>query len=346
MSDRTDLIFEAARLHYEEGLKQDDVARLLKVSRPTVARYLAMAKEMQYVHTRVLQPKGHAFLHDLEVALCERYPALREALLTPSRSAALQTGSLLAKRAVAEELAERAAVMVDQLLTSRRRAETETVVAVARGEMIDAVIRRVRPTRPLPALEVLPMLGYLRSREYPYDANRLAEELARLYAGDFQWIPAPAVVTAEEAAVLQNMPLVAQPLARLTNDVPMVITSISCPFQTLPDGTRELRQSTLLQSARVAPETIEALARDEGAIGEICGWYFARDRLLEIPGVTVLGLPLGRLQTFAADPERSVIGVAGGDPQRLEAVQAALRLGLINVLVTDYLTAHALLQTD
>lgn len=346
MSDQTDLIFEAARLHYEEGLKQDDVARRLKVSRPTVARYLAMAKDMQYIHTRVLQPKSHAFLHDLEVALCERYPALREALLTPSRAAALQAGHPLAKRAVAEELAERAAMLVDKLLTSRRRAEAEPVVAVARGEMLDAVIRRVRPSRPLPELEVLPMLGYLRSREYPYDANRLAEEFARLCAGDFQWIPAPAVVTSEEAAVLGNMPLVAEPLARLNNDVTMVITSISCPFQTLPDGSLELRQSTLLQSARVAPETIQWLAESEGAIGEICGWYFARDRLLETPGVTVLGLPLARMRAFAADPERSVVGVAGGDPQRLEAVQAALRLGLINVLVTDYLTAHALLEAD
>ena len=344
MADRTDLIFEAARLHYEEGLKQDDVARRLKVSRPTVARYLAMAKEMQYVHTRVLQPKGHAFLHDLEVALCERYPALQEALLTPSRAAALQSGSTAARRAVAEELAERAAVMVDQLLTSRRRNDQQPVVAVARGEMIDAVIRRVRPSRPLPELEVLPMLGYLRSREYPFDANRLAEELARVYAGDYQWIPAPAVVTAEEAAVLRNMPLVAEPLARLTNDVTMVITSISCPFLRKPSGELELRQSTLLQSERVPPETIEALARDEGAIGEICGWYFAKDRLLETPNVTVLGLPLDRLQAFAADPDRAVVGVAGGDPQRLDATRAALTLGLVNILVTDYLTAHALLQ--
>jgi len=289
MSDRTDLIFEAARLHYEEGLKQDDVARLLKVSRPTVARYLAMAKEMQYVHTRVLQPKGHAFLHDLEVALCERYPALREALLTPSRSAALQTGSLLAKRAVAEELAERAAVMVDQLLTSRRRAETETVVAVARGEMIDAVIRRVRPTRPLPALEVLPMLGYLRSREYPYDANRLAEELARLYAGDFQWIPAPAVVTAEEAAVLRTCRWWPSRWRGCPTSLRW-ITSISCPLQTFPKHAG-FDNRPLLQSARVAPDTIEALALLRGALGEIL-WMVLRPRpVAEIPGGRCSGCP-------------------------------------------------------
>ena len=64
MADRHNIIFEAARLHFEQGLKQDDVARRLKVSRPTAARYLAMAREMGYVHVRVLDPKGRVFTDD------------------------------------------------------------------------------------------------------------------------------------------------------------------------------------------------------------------------------------------------------------------------------------------
>ncbi|MCC7493373.1 MAG: hypothetical protein IT204_13545 [Fimbriimonadaceae bacterium] len=344
MADRADWIFEAARLHFEEGLKQEDVARLLKVSRPTVTRYLAMAREMGYVQTRVLQPQGHAFLHDLEVALTTRYPLLREALLTPSRRDAFEPGDGPARRALAAELAERTARWVDQQLTARHR-PAPPVVAVARGEMIDAVIRRIRPSRPVPELEVLPMLGYLRSRDYPYDANRLAEELARLYGGSHEWIPAPAVVTAEEAQVLRGMPLVAAPLRKLQEQVDLVLTSISCPYITHPDGRRELRRATLLQSQRVAPQQIEDLALRHGAVGEICGWYFSQSELLPLAGVTLLGLPLRRLRELAADPQRSVVAVVGGDAGRLAAVEAALRLGLVNVLVTDYLTAHHLLQT-
>ncbi|NUQ16632.1 MAG: hypothetical protein HUU33_15070 [Flavobacteriales bacterium] len=343
MAERFDVVFEAARLHFEEGLKQEEVARVLKVSRPTVARYLAMAREMGYVQVRVLQPKGHAFLHDLELALVERFPTLREALLTSSRAEALDPSQVAARRAVSDELAERAAMLVDHLLTSRRR-RGDAVVAVARGEMIDAVIRRIRPSRPLPNLEVLPMLGYLRSREYPYDANRLAEELARLYAGNYEWIPAPAVVTAEEAAVLRGMPLVAEPLRKLHDDTTVVLTSISCPYLTRPDGRREMRQSTLLQSERVDRAELSRLADECGAIGEICGWYFGPDGAVDVPGVTLLGLPLTRLRELAADRERSVVAVAGGDPERVEAIFSALRLGLMNVLVTDYLTAHRLLD--
>ncbi len=343
MSDRHDVIYVAARLHFEEGLKQDDVARALKVSRPTVARYLAMAREMGYVQTRVLQPKGHAFLHDLEVALVDCFPALREAVLTSSRAEAQDPNQPAARRAVVDELADRAAVLVDQLLTSRRRAETP-VVAVARGEMVDAVVRHTRPSRPVPELEVLPMLGYLRSREYPYDANRLAQELARLYAGNYEWIPAPAVVTPEEASVLRSMPLVAAPLRKLSEDVTVVLTSISCPVMQRPDGPRELRQSTLLQSERVSEEALWRLVDEHGALGEICGHYFSAAGLVETPGINLLGLPLQRLRDLAGDPDRSVIGVAGGDQARLDAVHAALQLGLINVLVTDYLSAHELLE--
>lgn len=343
MPGRDEIIFEAARLHFEEGLKQDEVARRLKVSRPTAARYLAMAREMGYVHTRVLPPQSHAFLHDLEVALTERFPTLREALLTPSRPETLQPGHDAARRAVADELAERAAARVDQLLTSRRR-KANPVVAVARGEMIDAVIRRIRPSQPLPELEVLPMLGYLRSREYPYDANRLAQELARIYAGNYEWIPAPAVVTREQAEVLRSMPLVAEPLRKLHDDVTMVLTSISCPYATTPDGRRKLREQTLLQTGQVERGAIERLAQSDGAVGEICGSYFSAARLVDPPGVSVLGLGLARLREIAADEERTVLAVAGGDPDRFDAIHAAVRLGLVNVLVTDYLTAHRLLE--
>jgi DNA-binding transcriptional regulator LsrR (DeoR family) len=343
MADRHNIIFEAARLHFEQGLKQDDVARRLKVSRPTAARYLAMAREMGYVHVRVLDPKGHAYLHDLEIALTERFPALREAILTSSRPESLLPGQVQARRAVADELAERAAGRVDHLLTSRRRNEPP-VVAVARGEMIDNVIRHIRPSRPLPELEVLPMLGYLRSREYPYDANRLAQELARIYAGNYEWIPAPGIVTPEEAEVLRHMALVAAPLSKLNDDVNMVLTSISCPYFTAPDGRRVLREQTLLQSGRVNQSEIDDLVRDEGVVGEICGWYYSFDRVVQAPGVEIIGLTPERQRELAADPERAIIAVAGGDPDRFEAILAAIRLGLINVLVTDYLTAHRLLE--
>jgi DNA-binding transcriptional regulator LsrR (DeoR family) len=343
MADRHNILFEAARLHFEEGLKQDDVARRLKVSRPTAARYLAMAKEMGYVQVRVLDPKGHAYLHDLEILLTERFPTLREAVLTSSRPESVQPGNILARRAVTDELAERAANRVDQLLTTRRRSDVP-VVAVARGEMIDNVVRRVRPSRPLPELEVLPLLGYLRSRDYPYDANRLAQELARIYSGNYEWIPAPAVMTPEEAQVVRHMPLVAAPLRKLHEDATIVITSISCPFLTGADGRPELREQTLLQSGRVEARSIIAMVEREQVVGEICGWYYNRERIVNLPGVTVLGLDPERQRALAADPERSVIGVAGGDPDRFEAVDAAVRLGLINVLVTDYLTAHRLLE--
>ena len=343
MADRHNVIFEAARLHFEEGLKQDDVARRLRVSRPTAARYLAMAKEMGYVHIRVLDPKGHAYLHDLEIALTEKYPRLREVILTSSRPESLTPGHLAARRAVADEMAERAAGRVDYLLTSRRRNEPP-VVAVARGEMIDNVIRHIRPSRPLPELEVLPMLGYLRSREYPYDANRLAQELARIYSGNYEWIPAPAVVTDEEAAVVRNMPLVAAPLGKLSEDVNVVLTSLSCPHVTNAKGETVLREQTLLQSGRVEAEAIRELVVREQAVGEICGWYYNDEKIIMPPGVDLLGLSPERQREMAADAERSVIGVAGGDPDRFGAVRAAIRLGLINVLVTDYLTAHRLLE--
>lgn len=345
MANQHNVIFEAARLHFEQGLKQDDVARRLRVSRPTVARYLAMARDMGFVAVRVLDPKSHAYLHDLEIHLLERYPRLREVILTASRPETVECGASAARRAVADELAERAAGRLDFLLTSRRR-QADPVVAVARGEMVDNVLRHLRPTMPLPQLEVLPMLGYLRSREYPYDANRLAQELARIYAGHYEWIPAPAVVSSQHAQTLREVPLIAGPLARLEESVNVILTSLSCPYQTDADGKPQLRVQTLLQSGMVEPAQIVELVERTGAVGEICGWYYTTDEVVTVPGVELLGLSPARQRELAATPDCSVIGVAGADPDRLPAVRAAADLGLINVLVTDYVTAHALLQTE
>ena len=75
-----------------------------------------------------------------------------------------------------------------------------------------------------------------------------------------------------------------------------------------------------------------------GAVGDLCGRFFdvqGRQCLVE-PGV--IGIPLEQLKALD-----HVIGVAGGE-EKVAAILGALRGGCLNVLVTDTVTAEAVLE--
>ena len=56
MAERTDLLVRVAELYYEQGLNQNEVAKLLNVSRPTVSRLLDEAKEAGVVEIVIHSP--------------------------------------------------------------------------------------------------------------------------------------------------------------------------------------------------------------------------------------------------------------------------------------------------
>ena len=78
-----------------------------------------------------------------------------------------------------------------------------------------------------------------------------------------------------------------------------------------------------------------------GAVGEICGWAFDRDGRM-IDGITNDRVASASLPSR----ERSqVIALAMGE-RKLPAIRAALTRRLVNGLITDEITAAALLEAD
>jgi DNA-binding transcriptional regulator LsrR (DeoR family) len=89
--------------------------------------------------------------------------------------------------------------------------------------------------------------------------------------------------------------------------------------------------------------------KKRGAIGEICSWYFdknGREKTIsagkKMP-IYPLGFGLERLKKMTKE-NLTVIGVVGIMPQRLDAIYAALKGKLINVLISDHITAKKLLE--
>lgn len=91
--DVADLV-KAARLYFQDGLSQHEVAQSLGTSRSNVSRMLAAARERGIVQVRIVDPAGRD--NQLEEQLAERFglAEVRVASTEPGRAALARTGQL------------------------------------------------------------------------------------------------------------------------------------------------------------------------------------------------------------------------------------------------------------
>ncbi|MFQ6058042.1 MAG: sugar-binding transcriptional regulator [Anaerolineae bacterium] len=321
------LLLEVAKLHYEDGLTQAEIADAVGVSRVKVNRLLQAAREAGIVQFLVVPRIQHAYLRGIEDALKEAYN-LRDVLLVPGREEILN-GTLPqnTRQAIVELLARTAAEYLDRNLTN------EDTLCVNWGRVMRSVVDHLRPTRPLPGLTVLPMLGILNVRADAFEANQLAFEIAAAYAADYAYLVAPAIVrNLEQKKVAVQLPLVAETLARI-RQCTVAITAIA-PADPV--------HATMVQRGWLKRKEVEALVA-RGAVGEICSWWFdAAGTEVRDDTCYPIGLGLDGLKRMVAEGKR-VIAVVGADRERFAPLRAALLGRIVNVVITDHMTASQLL---
>jgi DNA-binding transcriptional regulator LsrR (DeoR family) len=143
-------------------------------------------------------------------------------------------------------------------------------------------------------------------------------------------MPVPVISeTAQENALFQALGPV-QKVVRLARaaDVTFVgVGQMSSDAPLLADGFVSETELTEMQAA--------------GAVGEVAGWvYDSQGRYLDLGTNTRVG---GVRVTPGRD--NPVIGIAGG-PSKVPAIVAALKSRILNGLITDELTARAILSRD
>jgi DNA-binding transcriptional regulator LsrR (DeoR family) len=321
-------MLEAAQLHYEEGLTQAEIADALGVSRIKVNRLLQAARQTGIVRFLVVPRVEHAYLKAIEDELKAAY-GLQDALLVPGRTEILDsTLPVNTREAIVEALAQAAAQYLDRCLTE------DDILCVNWGRVMRSVVAHLRPSRPLPGLLVLPMLGLLNVRADAFEANLLASEIADAYAARYAWLVAPALVrNPDQKRVVMELPLVRETLAQIRRST-VAITAI---------GPADPVHSTMVQRGWLERAEVEDLVA-RGAIGEVCSWWFDEDgEEVRDERCHPIGLGLQGLKEMVASGRR-VIAVVGADRARFEPIRAALVGKIVNVLITDHITARYLLN--
>ena len=315
------LLYRVAQAYYDEALTQQQIARRFGLSRPKVSRLLQRARASGVVKIVLVPPSSD--MSSLERGLEARY-GLDEAVVvavTDPRDAA----------GVARELGPAAA---ECLARSIRGNE---VVGITWGSTLLAMVDAL-PARSWPDVTIVQIMGGLGpvdAREHSADLTR---RVARRFGARLELLPAPGLVSSVAAAeALRADPQIAATL-RLAARADIAIVGLGVPS---PDSV-VMRYGTI-----ISPAEAEA-ARRAGAVGDIALRFIDADgRPVRLPLNEPFGEPFGeRIIGLTLDEIRAIprtIGVAGGEA-KYAVVRAALRAHLIDVLVTDHVTAQRLLD--
>jgi len=309
--EELEMMLRAARLYYEDGLTQQQVASEMRISRPKVSRLLARARAEGIVRITIVDP--FATFEDMEARLVETF-GLREAVVTAGEGLK------------GESLRRRIGLAAAGYL--RRATQDGLRVGVGWGRTLRATIEALDGEQQA-AIHAVPLIGGMGQVSASFQVNDLARRLAEAFGGTWQALYAPAFIGDPEV----REALLRHPDVRLVMEswetLDMAIVGIGhFAFQ---------RQSSMF-FAEYMDEALLRELEERKAVGDLCGRFFdiyGRQCILE-PGV--IGISLEQLRALD-----HVVGIAGGE-EKVAAILGALRGGYLDVLVTDTVTAHAVLE--
>ncbi len=311
--ERLRLLAKVARMYYEQGIRQPQIAATLGMSQSRVSRSLKEATALGIVRTIVLPPPG--VYGDVEDRVRDRF-GLRDVVVadTPDDSEA----------SILRALGAAGAAYLESTLTGDDRVGisswSSTLLATA-----DAMT----PSTARTAVEVVQIIGGVGDPSVQVNATRLAEQFARVTGAAPRFLAAPGVVssTALRDALLEDA-FIAE-LARSWSRLSVALVGIGSV-----EPSPLLRQSTNALGVDDLGEL-----RELGGVGDVClRFYDKRGRSLHSHlEDRIVGISEEQLRAVPR-----VIGIAGG-ARKFSAIRGAVLGGWINTLITDLDTAKALL---
>jgi DNA-binding transcriptional regulator LsrR (DeoR family) len=316
--DQSRLLVKVSRLYYEQDLTQAEIASRLRLSRQKTQRLLQEARDSGVVRIHITPLTG-IFL-DLEKAL-ETSFNLREAIV-------VETTAYDDQPTVAREVGAGAAQYLLGVVQPRDR------IVISWGGSLLGMVNALGYSGQKHAHEVKVVqgLGGLGDPNNEAHAADLTRRLAKALGGEPLLLPAPGVAGNKSTRdAFYADPYVARVL-EAGRGASMAFMGIGAPR----------RDSILVSQGRIVMwEELAALA-GRGATGDINLRYFdaAGRSVTSDLDERVVGLSLEEIKSID-----HVVGVAGG-AAKLKAISGALRGQLIDVLITDHITAQKLVQPE
>ena len=306
------LTVSVARMYYQQGLKQEEIAKRVKVSRASISLILAEARRSGIVEITIRNPlEDNA---ELSRALCAQF-GLARCVVVPT--------SIRETDILIDLTASRAAEVFDE------EAKSGDTVGVAWGRTCHAFMSRYAARLFLHGMQVIPLIGGSSRNMERYQLN----EMVRLFAEKLQATPsfihAPALAASREDFELYMGSSSMKAVMEMWRKIDIAVVSVGAPPVSREfDGSRVLGP----RRASAAPEALP--------IGDICARYFdVKGRFVEDElSSRIIGIPVESLRRIP-----KILCVAGG-LEKAYSLLGALKTGIITILVTDEKTASAVLE--
>ncbi|MGI6585647.1 MAG: sugar-binding transcriptional regulator [Lutisporaceae bacterium] len=312
LMDDMRLILKCCTLYYEDDLNQEQIAKELGISRPTVSRMLKEAKDQGIVEIKINSPINSDF-HSIERKL-EKLLGLKEVIVVDNK-----------KDSVSQkiELGYAAARYLERVLKDR------DIVGVSMGTTIKEIAKFVNKSS-MSGVTFLPIVGGVGQVNIDIHPNQIVMDLARAFGGNYKLLHVPAVISDIEVKENLKKEKEIKQILDFIDKVTVAIVGIGVPTE---------KTSTMMTSGYFNESDMEVL-RMRKAVGDVCLQFY------DINGDAsqfefnkkVFGIEISRLKEIDR-----VVGVAGS-MEKANAVIGAARGKYINVLVTNHQTSEVILN--
>jgi DNA-binding transcriptional regulator LsrR (DeoR family) len=306
------LLAQVASFYYEENRTQNEIGECLGISRVKVYRLLQEARERGVVRIDIHWPQHDS--PDLAQALCQAFH-LREALVLDAPVGSSDPQLL-------KELGKRCARYLESILPE------QTTMAICLGRATYEVVQAINPDAQR-RVKIAQAIGNIPRLYKEYDSSALVTQLAQKLGGDISYLASPLMADTPEAAQI----------LREQREIHWALeTARSAEFALIGIGNLA-ESSAFVRAGYMTAEQLEVM-RQDGAAGDLA-WQIITHTGTPYPsGLNdrIIGITLEELRRIP-----TTIAIASG-VEKAQAILAALRTGVIDVLCTESRVARLLLS--
>lgn len=313
--DKNNIVYRILEYYYLNDLSQHEIAAKLNITRVAVSRHISRARRDGLIEFKIKYPANYTVgRHEkLEQEFKNRYN-LKDCIIVSSQRDYYDT---------VRELSEHLPNILSGIVNDN------TFIGVGWGTTLETTVQMLEVNEKH-KVKVVPLVGGYGKYFDDMHSNNIARMLAEKYDGSSYVANIPAAFDTREIkdAILRDS--AAREIFRLAKRVEVALLCMS-DLST---------QSTLYRSGQINQEDIDYLS-GLGVIGDINYIFVDRNGNLvpnEISERTTTIFPIELMKSV-----KNVIGIAIGE-RKAEILRAALKGGLINILMTDLEAAGRIIK--
>lgn len=310
----TRLMLKCCVMYYENQIGQNEIAKRLGISRPTVSKLLKQAREKGYVRIEIVDLDNQN-CYKLEKQLEEKF-GLKEAIVVEDKY------DINFQK---EELG----MEVSKYLY--RTIKEGDIIGISMGTTLKTIPQYTK-VKKFNNIQFIPLLGGIGEPDMTTHSNQLVVEMSKGMGGTFKLLHGPAIVSNENIINILREDKNIKEVFKSMDKMNIALVGIGSPID---------ENSNVIKNGYFNKRDIEVF-KEKKAAGDICLNVYGLDGNVDNYEYNrcVFGLNIKKLKNVD-----KVIGVACGI-EKVEAILGALNGKYINVLAVNYSLAEAILKYE